>query len=118
MPKVFASRLLVLISLCLTSALAQDKPQPLELGKPVERELTGGQTHAYILSLTANQIARVTAEQKGVDLVLSVFAPDGAKLFDVDSPNGVAGEEPATIAARQGGTYRLEVRSLDKAATA
>jgi C-terminal processing protease CtpA/Prc len=118
MPRVSVSRLLLLIGLCFTSVFAQEKPQPLELGKPVERELAGGQTHTYTLNLTANQIARVTAEQKGVDLVLSIFALDGSKLFDVDSPNGAAGEEPATIAARQSGAYRLEVRSLNKTAAA
>jgi C-terminal processing protease CtpA/Prc len=116
MPKVFVSKLLLLTVLCLVPAFAQEKPQPLESGKPIERELAGGQTHTYTLNLTANQIVRVAAEQKGVDLVLSVFAPDGSKLFDVDSPNGASGEEPATIAARQGGAYRVEVRSLDKAA--
>src|SRR5262249_10766830 len=47
-------------------------------------------------------------------VVVSVIAPDGVKLFDVDSPNGSGGEEPATIAAQQNGLYRIEIRSLDK----
>jgi C-terminal processing protease CtpA/Prc len=118
MHRVFVSSLLLFIRLCLAPVVAQERPQSLEPRKLVERELAGGQTHTYTLNLTENQIARVTAEQKGVDLVLSVFAPDGTRLFDVDSPNGTAGEEPATIAARQSGTYRLELRSLDKAAAA
>src|SRR4029453_9296646 len=44
---------------------------------------------------------------------LSVFAADGTKLFDVDSPNGTSGEERATIAAREGGRYRVEGRRND-----
>jgi C-terminal processing protease CtpA/Prc len=116
MPRVIVGRLLVGIGVCVATVMAQEAPVSLQLGKPVERELVGGQTHTYALTLAANQIARVIAEQKGVDLVLSVVAPDGTRLFDIDSPNGTAGDEPATIAARRGGTYRVEVRSLDPSA--
>jgi C-terminal processing protease CtpA/Prc len=44
MPKVFVSRLLWFISLCLVTVCAQERPQPLEPGKPVEREVTGSQS--------------------------------------------------------------------------
>ncbi|MGH9834003.1 MAG: hypothetical protein ACRD9Y_13360, partial [Blastocatellia bacterium] len=86
MPKASIYKPLLLACLCLLPAFAQEQTQPLEPGKPVERELSGGQTHIYTLTLNANQIARVVAEQKGVDLTLSALAPDGTKLFDVDSP--------------------------------
>ena len=109
---------LILITIDVVSTLAQEGPRPLVASPAVERELSGGQTHTYTLNLNADQIARVVAEQKGVDLVLSVFAPDGTRLFDVDSPNGASGEEPATIAARQSGQHRLEVRTLDTSAAA
>ncbi len=118
MPKAPVYKLLLLTCLCLLPAFAQEQPQPRELAKPVERELSGGQTHVYTLTLNANQIARVVAEQKGIDLRLSALAPDGTKLFDVDSPNGAQGEEPATIVARQSGAYRVEVRALQKSAPA
>jgi C-terminal processing protease CtpA/Prc len=96
------------------TSIAQEPPPVLVLSSPIERELSGGQTHAYTVQLQANQIARVIAEQKGVDVVLSIIGPDGAKLFDVDSPNGSAGDEPATFAAKQRGLYRIEIRSLEK----
>lgn len=48
--------------------------------------------------------------------MVSVVAPDGVKLFEVDSPNRFAGEETATIAAQQNGLYRIEIRSVDKTA--
>jgi len=69
-----------------------------------------------MFTLKANQIARIIAEQKGVDLTLSVLAPDGTKLFDVDSQNGAQGGEPATIVARQSGAYRIVARAVGKAA--
>ncbi len=108
------SYLYLILFLCVINAVAQEQPRPLLLNSPIERELAGGQTHVYTIKLDANQIARVVAEQKGIDVVVSIIAPDGAKLFEVDSPNGAAGDEPAAIAAKEGGLYRIEIRSLEK----
>ena len=93
----------------------------LVFDSPIERELSGGQIHTYTISLTGNQIARVIAEQREIDIVVSVIAPDGVKVFEVDSPNGSngwAGEEIATIAAQQNGLYRIEIRPVEKNARA
>ena len=108
------SYLYLMVCLCVINAVAQEQTRPLLPDSPIERELSGGQTHVYTIKLDANQIARVIAEQKGVDVVVSIIAPGGAKLFEVDSPNGMAGDEPVAIAAKEGGLYRIEIRSLDK----
>jgi len=115
MRKVSAYKALPLTFICLLTAFAQEQPRPLEPGKPVERELSGGQTHVYTVTLSANQIARIIAEQKGIDLMLSALAPDGTKLFEVDSPNGSQGDEAMTIVARQRGVYRIEARAMETA---
>ena len=104
----------LVLFLSVTTSIAQERPPVLALNSRSEGELSGGQTHAYAVELKANQIARVIVGQKGVDVVLSISGPDGAKLFDVDSPNGSAGDGPATLAAKQGGLYRIEIRSLEK----
>ena len=85
--------LCLILSLTVISAIAQESPRLLLLDSPVERELAGGQREAFTIKLAANQIARVRVEQKGIDVLVSVVAPDGAKLFDVDRPTGAAGEE-------------------------
>jgi C-terminal processing protease CtpA/Prc len=108
------SCLYLMLFLCVINAVAQEQTRPLLPNSPIERELAGGQTHVYTIKLDAGQMARVIAEQKGIDVVVSVIAPDGAKLFEVDSPNGTAGDEPAAIAAKEGGLYRIEIRSLEK----
>jgi hypothetical protein len=41
----------------------------LEEGKPIERELSGGESHSYRLNVTTGQYARVVVEQKGIDVV-------------------------------------------------
>lgn len=94
-------------------AQADQKAQPLELGKPLERELAGGQSHAYRLTLSAGQYLHVVVEQRGIDVVVTLFGPAGQKLLEVDSPNGTEGPEPLRWIVETAGLYRLEVRSLE-----
>lgn len=114
--------LLLLLTLSLpagTPAAQNDKDTPaLEPGKPIERELTGDQTHSYSIMLAANQFLHVVVEQKGIDVVIALFAPDGKKIAEVDSPNGPLGPEPISALAEAAGNYRLEVRSLEAKAKA
>ncbi|MBO0719277.1 MAG: CHAT domain-containing protein [Blastocatellia bacterium] len=88
----------------------------LELGKPIERELAGGQSHSYGITLASAQYLQVVVDQRGIDVVVTLFAPDARKLSEVDSPNGIAGPEPISTVADAGGSYRIEVRSLEKTA--
>ncbi len=86
----------------------------LQPGKPIERELAGNQAHSYQLKLTAGQYLHVVVEQRGIDVVVTLFGPDGKKLAEVDSPNGTQGPEPVSWIAETTGNYRIEVRSLEK----
>ncbi len=87
-------------------------PISLELGKPLERSLAAGETHSYILNLNANQYAHVVVDQRGVDVVTSIFSPDGTKLVQVDCPNANYGPEPFFLVAETAGMYRIEVQSM------
>jgi hypothetical protein len=40
----------------------------LEQGKPIERELAGGDYHPYRLTLVAGQFCHIVVDQRGVDL--------------------------------------------------
>jgi CHAT domain-containing protein len=102
----------------LPAALAQEtqEARTLEPGKPLERELAGGQSHTYRLTLAADQYLQLVVEQRGVDVVVVVVGPDDRKLAEVDSPNGTQGPEPVSLVAEAPGSYRVEVRSLEKAA--
>src|SRR5689334_17449605 len=99
-----------------TTAQNQDA-RLLELRKPVERELAGEQAHNYLIELATNDFLHVIVDQRGVDVVVTVYSPDGKRLKEVDSPNGDSGPEPVLLVAQTPGTYRLEVRSLAKGAT-
>ncbi len=86
----------------------------LEIGRPVERELAGGEAHSYLLTLTAGQFCHVVVDQRGIDVVVSFYGLDGAKMVEVDTPTDTNGQEPISLVAENSGVYRLEVRSLAK----
>ena len=90
----------------------------LHAEKPIERELKGGETHSYNIKLTTGQFLHVVADQRGIDVVVILFEPNGKKMIEVDSPNGANGAEPLWIVAETTGDYRLEIRSLENNAKA
>src|SRR5262249_55458622 len=72
---------------------------PLEKGKPVEKQIAVGQTEQYRLPLTEGEYVRVVVEQKGVDVIVELFGPDGKKLDEVDGLNGRYGIEQLSFIA-------------------
>ena len=71
----------------------------LEVGPLSLRELKGGQSHTYEISIAAGQYANVVVDQEGIDVVVKLFAPDGKLITEVDSPNGTLGPEPVYVIA-------------------
>jgi CHAT domain-containing protein len=94
---------------------APQKPEEkvtLEVGKPVERKLSGAQIHSYRVSLAPGQYATVVVEQKGVDVVVRV--PDAADklVLSVDSETRPQGEERVPLLADAATTYQLDVKAV------
>jgi CHAT domain-containing protein/tetratricopeptide (TPR) repeat protein len=88
----------------------------LEPGKPVERELSGGQSHFYKITMTSGQYIRVTVSQRGIDALVALFAPDGKKINEADSEYLVEGSENVSAIAESAGEYLIETRSAEKTA--
>ncbi len=86
----------------------------LERGKPVTRELSGDETHSYRIMLEAGQYLRATFDQRGINLIIALYGPDGGKIADLDSPVGAHGPEPVSLIAETSGSYRLEARPWQK----
>ncbi|MGH9799600.1 MAG: tetratricopeptide repeat protein, partial [Blastocatellia bacterium] len=80
----------------------------LEVGKPIERELAGGQTHIYQLPLEANQFAHVLVDQRGIDVKITLTMPGSSQII-ADSQNGDYGHEPVLWIAPVAGVYLLEL---------
>ncbi|HVS31702.1 MAG TPA: hypothetical protein VMS98_09625, partial [Thermoanaerobaculia bacterium] len=87
-------RAAVLIFSATLGALAagQENVTPLERGQPVERQLAGGETHSYSLALETGDFLRVVFDQRGIDVVVTVYGPDQQKVVDVNA-SGARGTE-------------------------
>jgi hypothetical protein len=92
-----------------TNNAPQGEVRKLEVGKPVERQMQGGESHTYEIMLSAGQFLDLVVDQRGIDVVVQVVAPDGKQLLEVDSPNGTQGPEPVKLIAEAAGTYRFQV---------
>jgi CHAT domain-containing protein/Tfp pilus assembly protein PilF len=104
----------LIVLLGLQTVVAQSDPTPLELRKPIERELRGGQTHSYSISLEAGQFAHAVVTQRGIDVVVVFRGPNGQKVVELDTPSYNVGPEPIAVIADVAGAYLLEVTSPDK----
>ena len=98
--------------------MPQNPPEvrSLQLGQPVERELKGGEIHSFRVTAQPGQFLHVVVEQRGIDVKLTLFSPDGQKLLEVDNPTGEQGPEAGSLIAAMAGDYRIEVASEDKKA--
>src|SRR5271168_2771168 len=92
----------------------EPKPVPLEPGKPLERELKGGEKHTYEIRAQSGQFLHAVVEQLGIEVSLTFYAPDGKPAASMDSSSGDYGFEQISTVAEAQGTYKLEVGSSAK----
>src|SRR5687768_15944115 len=85
--------------------LAQEIQQ-IEPNTAIEREIAGGESQTYQISLTAGQFLRVRAEQKAIDLTLTLTAPDGKQVVEMNLTRA-GGLESLSEEALASGYYRL-----------
>ena len=90
----------------------------LELGKPFERRLFGGQTQSFQLDLSAEQYANIDIEQKGIDVAVRLIGADGKLLLEIDDDPKTTGVESVEVAVHQGTTFTLTVQPKQKTAPA
>jgi CHAT domain-containing protein len=90
----------------------------LSPGLSREAPLRGGESHHYLFSLAQGEYAGLVIEQRGIDVAVSLHAPDGAGLATVERSNDTLGPEPLPVVAGAAGRYRLEVRASDPQAPA
>src|SRR5215467_12233268 len=66
------------------AAPSAQESDSLEPGKPVERELSGGQLHSYKIAMTSGQYLQVTVSPQGIELLVALFMPNGKKVGEAD----------------------------------
>ena len=83
----------------------------LELGKPIESEITGGQTQSYQITLAKDQSVDVTIQRRGIAVVEQLSAPDGKSIARFVSEWRPEVTESVGFVAETAGAYRLDVRA-------
>jgi CHAT domain-containing protein/Tfp pilus assembly protein PilF len=84
----------------------------LEIGKPIERGIARGERHSYQITLSANEFVHIVVEQRGIDVVVTMFGPSGQQITEVDSPNGAQGRERVLFVTSLAGNYHIDIYSL------
>jgi hypothetical protein len=97
------------LTFCLLCVTAQGQEMKLEPGKAVEREIAGGESHTYHISLRAAQFVRLRLEQRAVDATLILSAPDGKQLVGMDM-TGAGESDSLSLEVSSSGSYQLIVR--------
>jgi CHAT domain-containing protein/tetratricopeptide (TPR) repeat protein len=92
-----------------TTVANSEKEIVLSPGKDIDRDLSGGQTRAYQISLSAGQFASLTVEQRGIDVVVQLFDPLGKMLAEFDSESRTDGTETVALVAESAGAYQVRV---------
>ncbi len=92
-----------------------EQPRVLEPGKPIERDLNGGESHSYQLTLLAGQYVCLFADQRRINVALAAFSPEGKKIVEADGFS-MGNAERIMFIAETSGAYRVEVRSPDPTA--
>jgi len=90
---------------------ATETPSRLELGTPIEREISGRQQHAYEVTLKPGEYADVIVEQQGIDVVVAVQDAGGKLIAEFDADSGTGGRERAGVVAESASGYRVRIRA-------
>ena len=98
------------------AAQSAEEDHLLEPAKPIEQELPGGRSHFYKITMTPGQYLRIAISQRGIDLLVALFTPDGKKIGEVDMQQFIEKSETISAIAEAAGVYRIEVRSAEKTA--
>ncbi|HEY6403521.1 MAG TPA: tetratricopeptide repeat protein, partial [Blastocatellia bacterium] len=68
--------------------------------------------------MTSGQYSHIVVEQRGMDVAVALFTPDGKNIGEVDNEKTTVRSEAISAIAGVTGAYRIEVRSAEKTAGA
>ncbi len=86
----------------------------LEPGKPLIRDVSGGETQSYEINLASGQFLSASVSGGSVDLAVRVFAPGGDLIFEIDPSSGPQSPQKITVEPTAAGLYRIDVRAVDE----
>jgi CHAT domain-containing protein len=94
------------------SAVDADTQCGLTPGASITETISGGDSRTCEIQLTARQYLQVLIDKGDLNLALILYGPGGEKLSESVARH--YGEVELSLVAESTGTYRLEIRSLEK----
>src|SRR5262249_22088053 len=55
------------------AAQSAQEDNSLEPGKPIQREISGGQSHSYKVTMNSGQYMHIVVDQRGIDVAVTLF---------------------------------------------
>jgi CHAT domain-containing protein/Tfp pilus assembly protein PilF len=117
-------RLSLLLLLLLSSPFAHaenarsQESTALEPGKPIEQQISGRQTHSYLIGLTQGQYASIEIVPRGFSASVTLFDGAGEVITKYDVNPTSQADQTIEIVAEATVRYRLEVASKSTDAAA
>jgi CHAT domain-containing protein len=81
--------------------------------KTVEKEILGGQTHAYQIKADKEQFLHIVIDQKSANAAVALYSASSQKVVTADNPNIKRGPEQIFFITPSAGTYDLEITSKE-----
>ncbi len=81
--------------------------EQLAPGKPVTKSIVNDEIHSYTVELEKGQFLALAIEQRDVDVITKVYAPNDELVGEFDTPTSGRGTEKIRIGADAGGDLPL-----------
>lgn len=110
----FFTTLLMLFFMLNGAVQAQsvDEATVIRQGEMRNGHIGGEDVHSFVLELEEDYFVHGEANQISVDLVVTIYTPDGSVLRTFDNP--ARGPESFRFDSESSGTYRIELKSFEK----
>ena len=102
--------LLLLVAASVLHAQVSANDQIISPGRQIEREIAGGESHTYQITLQAGQFVRFRLEQRAINAALILTAPDGKQVVEMNLTRAGA-HESLSLEVPTTGSYQLTIRN-------
>jgi tetratricopeptide (TPR) repeat protein len=90
--------------------------EQLAPGQMVTASIVNDEIHSYTVELEKGQFLALAIEQRDVDVITKVYAPNDELIGEFDTPTSGRGTEKIRIGADASGEYRFDIYTLSERA--
>ncbi len=103
--------LAIFASSCRQPQIRKDSAIPLDLTRPLQGNISRGESHTYLISVRQGQYIRLRVDQRQTDTKISLRKPDGQQLIIINGIENVP--SIFSLVADDTGDYQLKISSTE-----